>query len=222
MQSVSAAGSALREAVKESVRKNAWLFIAQGILMTIAGIAAIAYPLMTSVAVVVFLGWMLIVVGVVQGISLISAREAPHFWLQLVSVALACIIGAMMVSRPEAGLLALTLLVVVYFMVEGISKIVLALTVRPLPNWGWVLASGLLGVALSFYLWADMPITAAWLLGLLLGINLISEGVSLVVLAWQARSGHSCSGRRWRRKKSRIVRLALQPLTAGPMMPSRK
>jgi uncharacterized membrane protein HdeD (DUF308 family) len=188
MQSVSAAGSALREAVKESVRKNAWLFIAQGILMTIAGIAAIAYPLMTSVAVVVFLGWMLIVVGVVQGISLISAREAPHFWLQLVSVALACIIGAMMVSRPEAGLLALTLLVVVYFMVEGISKIVLALTVRPLPNWGWVLASGLLGVALSFYLWADMPITAAWLLGLLLGINLISEGVSLVVLAWQARS----------------------------------
>jgi uncharacterized membrane protein HdeD (DUF308 family) len=188
MQSVSAAGSALREAVKESVRKNAWLFIIQGVLMTVAGIAAIAYPLMTSVAVVVFLGWMLIVVGVVQGISLITAREAPHFWLQLVSVALACIIGAMMVSRPEAGLLALTLLVVVYFMVEGISKIVLALTVRPLPNWGWVLASGLLGVALSFYLWADMPITAAWLLGLLLGINLISEGVSLVVLAWQARS----------------------------------
>jgi uncharacterized membrane protein HdeD (DUF308 family) len=188
MQSVSEAGSALREAVKESVRKNAWLFIIQGVLMTVAGIAAIAYPLMTSVAVVVFLGWMLIVVGVVQGISLITAREAPHFWLQLVSVALACIIGAMMVSRPEAGLLALTLLVVVYFMVEGISKIVLALTVRPLPNWGWVLASGLLGVALSFYLWADMPITAAWLLGLLLGINLISEGVSLVVLAWQARS----------------------------------
>jgi uncharacterized membrane protein HdeD (DUF308 family) len=186
--SVSEAGAPLREAVKESVRKNAWLFIIQGVLMTVVGIAAIAYPLMTSVAVVVFLGWMLIVVGVVQGISLISAREAPHFWLQLVSVALACIIGAMMVSRPEAGLLALTLLVVVYFMVEGISKIVLALTVRPLPNWGWVLASGLLGVALSFYLWADMPITAAWLLGLLLGINLISEGVSLVVLAWQARS----------------------------------
>jgi len=188
MQSVSEAGAALREAVKESVRKNAWLFIVQGVLMTVAGIAAIAYPLMTSVAVVVFLGWMLIVVGVVQGLSLITAREAPHFWLQLVSVALACIIGAMMVSRPEAGLLALTLLVVVYFMVEGISKIVLALTIRPLPNWGWVLASGLLGVALSFYLWADMPVTAAWLLGLLLGINLISEGVSLAVLAWQARA----------------------------------
>ena len=64
--------------------------------------------------------------------------------------------------RAAAGLLALTLLVIVYFMVEGISKIVLALTIRPLPNWGWLLASGLLGVALSFYLWADMPVTAAW------------------------------------------------------------
>jgi uncharacterized membrane protein HdeD (DUF308 family) len=186
--SVSEAGAPLREAVKESVRKNAWLFIIQGVLMTVVGIAAIAYPLMTSVAVVVFLGWMLIVVGVVQGISLITAREAPHFWLQLVSVALGCIIGAMMVSRPEAGLLALTLLIIVFFMVEGISKIVLALTVRPLSNWGWVLASGLLGVVLSFYLWASMPLTATWLLGLLLGINLITEGVSLVVLAWRARS----------------------------------
>ncbi|UCH74471.1 MAG: HdeD family acid-resistance protein [Rhodospirillales bacterium] len=190
MSNVSEAGMAFREAVKQSVRKNAWLFVLQGILMVVAGVAAIAYPLLTSVAMIIFLGWTLIIVGVIQGMSLITAREAPHFWLQLISVALGCIIGAMMVWRPEAGLLVLTMLLIVYFMVEGISKIVLSLTVRPLPNWGWVLASGVVGVVLSVYLIGSMPLTAAWLLGLLLGINLISEGAALVVLAWRARSAN--------------------------------
>jgi len=64
----------------------------------------------------------------------------------------------------------------VFFMVEGISKVIFALTIRPLPNWGWVLASGLVGILLAFYLWANIPLTAAWLIGILLGIELICEG----------------------------------------------
>jgi uncharacterized membrane protein HdeD (DUF308 family) len=72
-------------------------------------------------------------------------------------------------------------------MIEGISKIVFALTIRPFPNWGWVLASGIVGVMLSLILWASLPVTAVWLIGLLLGINLISVGASIAYLAWRVR-----------------------------------
>ena len=72
-------------------------------------------------------------------------------------------------------------------MVEGISKVIFALTIRPFPNWGWVLGSGVVGILLSLYLWASIPVSAVWLLGVLLGIELICEGAALFHLAWQAR-----------------------------------
>ncbi|MFZ1883482.1 MAG: DUF308 domain-containing protein [Rhodoplanes sp.] len=78
----------------------------------------------------------LIISGVVQGISLIGAQQVPHFWLQLVSVVLSVIVGAMFVRHPGEGLLTLTLLLIVFFMVEGISKVIFSLTIRPFPNWG--------------------------------------------------------------------------------------
>jgi uncharacterized membrane protein HdeD (DUF308 family) len=89
---------------------------------------------------------------------------------------------------PQQGLTTITLLLIVFFMIEGIAKIVFALTIRPFPNWGWVLASGFVGICLALLLWASLPGTAAWLIGLLLGIELISVGGAIANLAWQVRS----------------------------------
>jgi uncharacterized membrane protein HdeD (DUF308 family) len=71
--------------------------------------------------------------------------------------------------------------------IEGISKVVFSLTIRPFPNWGGVLASGLIGILLSVILWANLPVTAVWLIGLLLGIELISVGAAMSYLAWHVR-----------------------------------
>ena len=79
------------------------------------------------------------------------------------------------------------MLLIVFFMIEGISKVVFALTIRPFPNWGWVLGSGLIGILLSVILWVRIPVTAVWLIGLLLGIELISVGAAIAHLAWQVR-----------------------------------
>src|SRR5262249_1281043 len=136
---------------------------------------------------VMFLGWILIFTGLFQGLSLIGASNVPHFWLQLISVALFIVVGLLFLRDPGQSLLTLTLLLIVFFMVEGISKVIFALTIRPFPNWGWVLGSGLLGIVLALYLWASIPVTAIWLLGALLGIELICEGLALGHLAWQAR-----------------------------------
>ena len=90
-------------------------------------------------------------------------------------------------SAPGRGSFYLYAASDVVFTVEGFSKVIFSLTIRPFPNWGWVLASGVLGILLSFYLWANLSATAIWLLGVLLGIQLISEGVALGYLAWRVR-----------------------------------
>jgi len=177
--SLDAASQAMREAMRETVKRHSLWYLIQSILMILGGILALIYPIVSSVAVVLFLGWILIISGIVQGISLIGAQNVPNFWLQLISVALSVIVGVLFVRHPGEGLLTLTLLLIVFFMVEGISKLIFALTIRPFPNWGWVLASGIIGILLSFYLWSSLPITAVWLLGMLLGIQLICEGAAL-------------------------------------------
>ena len=156
--------------------------------MIVAGILALVWPVVWSFAAVFALGCLLMINGIAQGISLIDAREVPHFWLQLVSVVLSVIVGVLLIRHRGAGLLVLTLLLLVYFMVEGISKVIFSLTIRPFPNWGWVLVSGIVGILLSLYLLASFPVTAIWLLGVLLGIQLICEGAALGYLAWQVRS----------------------------------
>jgi uncharacterized membrane protein HdeD (DUF308 family) len=185
--SLESAAQVFREAMRDTVKRYSLWYLIQGVLLVVAGILAVIYPVLSSVAVVVLLGWLLIVSGILQGISLIGARHVPHFWLQLISVILAVLVGFLFLRDPEQGLLTITLLLIVFFMIEGISKVVFSLTIRPFPNWAWVLASGLVGMLLSAILWASLPVTALWLIGLLLGIELISVGAAMAYLAWQVR-----------------------------------
>ncbi len=74
-------------------------------------------------------------------------------------------------------------------MVEGIAKVIFALTIRPFPNWGWVLASGLIGILLAAYLWVNFATISEWMLGFMLGILLVCEGAALTYLAWRVREG---------------------------------
>ena len=185
--SLEVAAEVMREAMRETVRRHSLWYLLQSALLILAGLVALVFPVLSSAGVLVLLGWLLIVCGVVQGISLIGARAVPHFWLQLVSVVLFVLVGLLLLANPGEGLLTVTFLLIVFFMVEGISKVIFALTIRPFPNWIWVLLSGIVGIVLSGILWASMPVTAVWLLGVLFGIGLISEGLALGYLVWQVR-----------------------------------
>jgi uncharacterized membrane protein HdeD (DUF308 family) len=105
--SLEAAAQAMREAMRQSVKRHSLWYLVQGGLMILAGILALVYPVVSSFAAVFFLGCVLIVSGVVQGISLIDARNVPHFWLQLVSVVLSVIVGVLLIRHRGAGLLVL-------------------------------------------------------------------------------------------------------------------
>ena len=185
--SLDQAAEVMRSAMRDVIKRHSLWYLLQGGLMVLTGVVAFLFPVFSSVAVVLMLGWLLIISGVFQAISLIGATNVPHFWLQLISVVLSVVIGILFLRNPGQGLLTLTLLLIVFFMVEGMAKVIFALTIRPFPNWGWVLASGIIGVLLAIYLWSSLPITAAWLLGILVGIQLTSEGAALAYMAWQVR-----------------------------------
>ena len=97
------------------------------------------------------------------------------------------VVGAIVLRSTGDGITVLSLLLIVLLMVEGISKVVFALTIRPFPEWYWVLASGALGIVLACILWASLPVGGPWILAVLLGLQLIGEGAALGYLAWRAR-----------------------------------
>lgn len=173
-------------AVRTTVRRYATLFLLQAGLLILVGIAALVSPLVTTLAFTYLLGWVLIVGGAVQAISLVAARDVPHFWTQVASAAVAIVTGVIFVRHTGVAATSLALLLVIFFMVEGVAKIVLALTVRPLPNWGWALLSGIVGVGLSVFLIFN-PLLSFLALGIFIGIQFILEGIAIGWIAWQAR-----------------------------------
>jgi len=185
--SLDAAAAAMRDAMRETVRRYSLWYLVQGILMVVMGLLALIYPWIASVAIVRLLGWFLIISGVLQAIGLIGAREVPYFWLELISAVLAIVIGLLLLRHTDAGLLFFSVLFIIYFMIEGIVKVIFSLTIRPFPNWGWVLASGLVGIVLAVYLWGNLSTVSDWMLGFLLGILLVVEGAALTSLAWGVR-----------------------------------
>lgn len=186
--SLDEASEAMRHALQETVRKNSFLFLVQAGLMIFAGLVALIYPLLSSVALAVLLGWLLILMGGAQLISLIGSTRVPHFWLQLLSAALAVLVGFLFVTNPGAAVETLALLMIIFFMIEGMSKIVFSLSVRPLKNWGWVLLSGIVGVLISLFLLSS-PALSIVLFGILIGVQLVSEGIAIGWMAWHIRRG---------------------------------
>lgn len=183
---LSLAADNMRTAVRASIRRRRFLYFIQASVLMLAGVIALIYPLFTAVALISLLGWLLVVSGIFQGVSLIGARNVPHFWLQLISVALSLLIGFLIIGNPGAGLIVISTLLIVFFAIEGIAKIMFSLTIRPLANWGLVLLSGVLALVLAFILWSYIPLGAAWLLSVFLGITLLAEGVALGAMAWSA------------------------------------
>jgi uncharacterized membrane protein HdeD (DUF308 family) len=185
--SLESASKVMREAMREAIKRYSIWYVVRGGLMMLAGAFAFMYPILPSSAVPLLLGWLMIVSGAAQGVSVIGARNVPHFWVQVLSVAVSVIIGIMFLRIPGERLFLLTVLLIAYFISEGISKLILSLTIRPLHGWQWVLCSGLLGIMAAILTWSKLPVTAIWILCPLLGILLLGEGAAIGYLGWQAR-----------------------------------
>jgi Uncharacterized conserved protein len=183
--SLSTAAEVYRHALQENVKRFALLYVSEGVLLAVIGLLAIIYSLATSSGLAVPLGWLLIIVAVLQAVLFFGMRSLPHVGFQLICVPVTLLIGFLLLRDPLQARQTLVLLAVVFLMLQGVSRLTFALSIRPFPRWEGLMASGVLGIVLAFVLVGSLPDPANWLVGLLVGIELVAEGSALTVLAWR-------------------------------------
>ena len=181
----------LQSAMSASVREHWKAFLFEGILLAVLGLAAMILPPLASLAVTIFLGWMFLISGV-DGLALTFwARGMPGFWWSLVSAALAIAVGIILLAQPVQGTLTLTIVVGVYFLAEGVATIMYALEHRRelSERWSWLLIAGIMDLLIAAVIITGLPGSALWAVGLLVGINLLFGGATLIGVALAARNG---------------------------------
>ena len=185
--------SRLQSAMSRTVKAHWKAFLFEGILLAVLGIAALILPPLASLAITIFLGWMFLISGIGGLIVTYWARSTPGFWWSLISAALAVFAGMLLLARPMQAVLTLTIVVGAYFLAEGVATIMYALEHRRelSGRWSWLLIAGILDLAVSFLIIAGLPGSAEWALGLLVGINLLFGGATLIGMALAARNSSS-------------------------------
>lgn len=165
------------------------LFLTEGLLLSLLGCAAILVPPIAGLTATVFLGWLFFAAGVLGLISTFRTRGVPGFGWSLLSAFVALVAGVMLLWNPFQGLVTLTFVMVAYFIVDGILMIVLAIAHRRelSGKWEWMMLNGFVDLILAGIIIAGFPSTLVWALGLLVGIDLLFGGTTLVAMALAAR-----------------------------------
>ncbi len=174
--------------MNEYLQNHRGLVIFEGILFTLLGMLAVALPGISTLSTELFLGWLIFFSGVIQAYRTFKTRSSQGFYGSLITSILYIIFGVLLVLNPIAGVISITILLALFFILEGISKIYFAFELRHFHQWGWFIVSGLLSIAMAVIIWAGWPSSAFWVLGLLVGINLIFFGLSLLSLGWSHNS----------------------------------
>jgi uncharacterized membrane protein HdeD (DUF308 family) len=182
--------SELQRALTQSIREHWGLFLAEGIILVVLGLLAIIVPPIATIAVTIFLGWLFLISGIVGLVTTFWARHAPGFWWSLLSAVLAIAAGIVLLGWPLPGAVSLTLLLIAFFIIEGVLSIMYAFEHKKelSGRWGWMLISGIIDLILAAIIWGGLPGTAAWALGLLVGINMLFGGSAMIAMALHARN----------------------------------
>ena len=163
-----------------------WWFLLLGILLVLCGTVAIAYPPITSIGVVVLLGALLIVGGLATVISSLWAGKWSAMLLQLLVGILYIVAGMAITDAPAESTVLLTMLIAAFFIVVGVFRIAAALIIK-FPLWGWALLNGVVTLLLGVIIYRNFPGSAFWIIGLLVGIEMLLNGWTWIMLSLQVR-----------------------------------
>jgi uncharacterized membrane protein HdeD (DUF308 family) len=165
------------------------LFLFQGAIMLILGVVAVAVPAAATIAVDIYIGWLFLISGLVGLVAMFSSRDISAFLWNLLMAALSVAVGALLIWKPLEGALSLTILLTAFFIAEGVFQMVISIVYRDMLGgaWGWMLLSGICDLALVAIVILGWPLTAGWVLGLVVGINLITSGWAIVMAAFVGR-----------------------------------
>jgi len=184
-----ASAGQMQRALASAIHEHWGLFLTEGIILVILGLIAILLPPLATITFTIIIGWLFLISGIVGLVTTFMMRQAPGFWWSLLSGILAVAAGIVLLIWPISGALSLTLLLSAFFIVEGVASIMYAIDHRNqlTGRWGWMLVSGIVDLILAAIIIAGLPGTAAWALGLLVGINMLFGGTAMIGMAFAAR-----------------------------------
>jgi len=170
-----------------------WL-LGTGIFTIALGIAAVLLPFVATLTIEALLAAIFIVAGITHILHGYQSRQSKGLGLRLLAGVLYGLVGIILLAFPLKGALTLTLLLAILFMIAGAFKIALALHLRPIPSWGWLMFSGAVSAFLGILIWMGLPGTAKWAIGLLVGIELLFSGWAMTMFAISLRDDYKKSG----------------------------
>jgi uncharacterized membrane protein HdeD (DUF308 family) len=179
----------IQTAIAASLHAHWKLFLVEGIILMLLGLASVMLPLIATIAIALVVGWVFLLSGIVGLIATLRMRGAPGFWWSLYSGILGVAAGIVLLRWPLGGAFSLTVILTVFLALEGIVSIMFALDhKRELSGrWAMMLISGVVDLILAGVIGAGLPGTAAWAIGLLVGVNMIFGGSALIAMALHAR-----------------------------------
>jgi uncharacterized membrane protein HdeD (DUF308 family) len=187
-------GEPLADTIQANLNEHWKLYLGSGILMVLLGVAAILLPIISTLEIEMLIGWLLILGGVFRSLTVLKRRHVAGFGMSLLSGILSICLGLILVGRPLQGMLTLTILLTVFFVIEGVSAVLVALEERRQRHpWGWTLFNGIIDGLLACLIWQGWPNDATWIIGLYVGINMIFLGFPLILLALAARRAQTRS-----------------------------
>jgi uncharacterized membrane protein HdeD (DUF308 family) len=173
-------------AAQAAITEHKGWFYFLGILFIVLGVAALAFPFVTTIAAKIVLGWLFLVGGILQIVHAFSTRGWSEFFLDLLIGLLYLVAGGWLAFFPLTGIITLTLFLAFMFILEGFLEIGIGFRIRPHAGWVWMMLSGVVAIAVGTLLIANLPSSATWAIGLLVGINLIMSGVAYLLLPMAA------------------------------------
>jgi len=168
--------------------RDIWLFlVGMGIALMILGVVAISSALVATMATVLVFGILLLLGALFQVVTAFWGRSWRGFFLHLLGGVLYLIVGIFMIDHPVEAALGVTLLVAVGLLVGGILRVVMSVVER-FDGWGWMLLSGLVSVVLGVAIWRQWPLSGLWVIGVFVGIEMLTSGLSWLMLGLAVRS----------------------------------
>ncbi|MEP3046428.1 MAG: HdeD family acid-resistance protein [Roseibium sp.] len=171
------------KAVKENSSKIFWI----GLMMAAVGLLAIIFPFATSLTANFMIGWVFVLMGFLSiSTSFTVNGTGPFFGVFLVG-ALTIAAGVFLIANPDQGLVILTFIIAIIFMFEGAYYVMAAFELRPEDGWGWMLFSGMISVVVGLMIVAKIHGASLIILGLMVGVNFLSSGISMVMISRAAQ-----------------------------------
>jgi uncharacterized membrane protein HdeD (DUF308 family) len=173
------ANSTTKQQLADNINQHKTIYRINGFIFLILGVLCLLAPIVAAEILNYLIGGLLLLTALIQmSFSYLTKRH----WSYYIGSTIYLLAGLFLVVRPNEGVMVLAAVVGIFLLLQGCVQIFSAGLYAPFPGWQWVLFSGLVSLSLAGIIYSGWPATGVWLLGIMLGVNFVVFGLSMIML----------------------------------------